>query len=179
MAEKKGPLHPDLYREAIRYPWRGPAHFMAPLAFSMASGHGQFFRPAEKPYFHLCRLCSPNARPTGCINSSAHMPTSWEGVPGDWDSRASPLKKTYGNIGETYDIVCKHMMSIFNTTSYVILRYRIPDIQYRMSKKCAYDIVYDMHLRCRMYTTYDIACISEPTISYTICFPCDLRYRIT
>jgi hypothetical protein len=29
-----------------------------------------------------------------------------------------------------------------------------------------------------MYTTYDIICISEPTISYTKCFPCDLRYRM-
>jgi hypothetical protein len=34
-------------------PIAGPAHFMNPLAFSMASSHGHFFRigTAEKPYF--------------------------------------------------------------------------------------------------------------------------------
>ncbi len=37
-------LHPDPYSEAIRYPLRGPAHFMGPLVFSTASCHGHFFR---------------------------------------------------------------------------------------------------------------------------------------
>ncbi len=64
-----------------------------------------------------------------------------------------------------YDIVCLPTISyIGHTISYV--------------KKCVYDIVYDMNLQCRAYTTYDIVCISEPTISYTICFPSDLRYRM-
>ncbi len=44
MAGKKDQLHPDPFSEAIRYPFRGPTHFMGPLAFSMASGHGHFFR---------------------------------------------------------------------------------------------------------------------------------------
>ncbi len=53
MAEKNDLLHPDLYSEAIRYPLRGPAHFIGPLAFSMASGYGHFFRveTAGKPSF--------------------------------------------------------------------------------------------------------------------------------
>jgi hypothetical protein len=50
MAEKKEPVAPS---EAIRYPLQGPAHFMGPLAFCMASCHGHFFRigTAEKPNF--------------------------------------------------------------------------------------------------------------------------------
>ncbi len=76
---------------------------------------------------------------------------------------------TYDIVGWTYDIVCKHTMSVFTTTWYVNLRYRMSDIRYR---------AYDMHLPCRMYTTYDIVCISEPTISYTIYFHCDLRCRM-
>jgi hypothetical protein len=57
-------------------------------------------------------------------------PQHGRGSPGDWDSRESPWKKTYDNIGQTYDIVCQHTMSMFNTISYVTLRYRIPDILY-------------------------------------------------
>ncbi len=54
MAEKKNDqLHPDPYSEAIRYPLLWPAHFIGSLSFSMASGHGHFFRVriAGKQYF--------------------------------------------------------------------------------------------------------------------------------
>jgi hypothetical protein len=46
-------LHPSPYSEALRYPLSGSAHFMGPQAFSMATGHGHFFRVglAAKPYF--------------------------------------------------------------------------------------------------------------------------------
>ncbi len=69
---------------------------------------------------------------------------------------------------------------MFITTSYVTLRYRIPDIRYRMSNNvpttsytiCTYDVV------CKPPTTSYVFKISEPTISYTICSHCDLRYRM-
>ena len=91
-------------------------------------------------------------------------PKHGRGSQGDWDSRASQWKKTYNIVGQTYDIVGQHTMSMFNTTSYVTLRYRIPDIRYRMSKLClrhriryAPTMSYVNHLRHRMYFwTYDI-----------------------
>ncbi len=53
MVGENGLFHPDSCSEALRYPLRESAHFMGPLAFSMANDHGHFFRigPTEKPYF--------------------------------------------------------------------------------------------------------------------------------
>ncbi len=82
--------------------------------------------------------------------TSAHMPTAWKGVPGWFGQQGAACKKTYDIVGQKYDIVCKHTMSVFTTTPYV--RHAIHTISY--VKKGAYDVVYDMHLRCRMYTTY-------------------------
>ena len=51
--------------------------------------------------------------------------------------------RAYDIVGQTYNIVCKHMVSMFKTTSYVSLQYRIPDMRYCMSKyvpSTAYDI---------------------------------------
>ena len=51
--------------------------------------------------------------------------------------------RAYDIVGQTYNIVCKHMVSMFKTTSYVSLQYRIPDMLYCMSKyvpSTAYDI---------------------------------------
>ncbi len=113
----------------------------------------------------ISQLCLPNARPTGCAHrskGSAHMPTAWEGVPGY--NKASPWKKTYDIVGQTY--VCQHTMSMFNTTSYVILRYCILDIRYRMSKTVPM-ISYTI-------CTYDVVC-TQPTTSYVFL---NLRYRI-
>jgi hypothetical protein len=45
-------------------------------------------------------------------------------------------------------------------------------------KKGTYDVVYDMNLRCHMYNTCDIVCISGPTIFPTVCIPCGILYRM-
>jgi hypothetical protein len=41
-----------------------------------------------------------------------------------------------------------------------------------------YDMVYDMHIRCRTLQTYDIACIYKHTISYTLWIHCVVQYRM-
>ncbi len=51
-------------------------------------------------------------------------------------------------------------------------------ILYVKNLKETHDSVYDMNLRCRMYNTYDIVCVSGLTISYTMYIPCDMRYRM-
>jgi hypothetical protein len=45
-------------------------------------------------------------------------------------------------------------------------------------KKVTYDVVYDKNLQCSVYNTYDIVCISGPTISCTVYIPCDIRYSM-
>jgi hypothetical protein len=180
MEEKKDQLHRDPFSEAIRYPLRGPAHFMGPLAFSMASDHGHCFRirTAEKPYsppllarceaYMMCKLFkrfSPYTHSMGggprVIGTAGHRPEK---------------RHTICRSDNNTSIVCKHTMSELNTTSYMTLQYRIPDIVYCMSKK----------VPTKSYTiyTYDVVCIPPTTsyvflnLQYRICLPCDLQYRM-
>ncbi len=99
------------------------------------------------------------------------------GTAGRHSEKRHTISKVRHTISYYVNIRCqcltRHRMS-----SYDIV-YQTYDI---VCQKCAFDIVYDMHLRCRircrMQTTFYIICISEPMKSHTICFPCDLRYRM-
>ncbi len=57
-------LHTDPFSEALRYPFRGYAHFMSPHAFSMASVHGPFSGP-DLQKTRISHIFSLDARPTG------------------------------------------------------------------------------------------------------------------
>jgi hypothetical protein len=98
--------------------------------------------------------------------------TSWEGVLGCLEQLGVALKKVLQQVGRAYDIVPEHTMSIIATISYV--RHTTSYLSHTISyvKKGTYD---DMNLGCRMYNTYDIVCISGPTILYTIYTSCGIR----
>ncbi len=155
------------------YMVRGPAYFIGPMAFSMESGHGHVFRvgTAGKPYFPaLLALCKAYRMRTQMMVTDQKVrpirPQHGRGSQSDWDSRASPRRKTYDIVGQTCDIVCQHTMSMFNTTGYISLQYCIPDIRYCMSK----NVPTISYITC----TYNIVC-TPPTTSYVFL---NLQYRI-
>ncbi len=127
------------------------------------------FSGSELQKNRISYRCTPDARPRGCAycsKGSAHMPTAWEGVPGWLGQQGVTVKKTYDIVGQTYDIVCQHTMSMFNTTSHITIRYRIPDIRYRISK--------NMPTISYTICTQDVVC-KPPTTSYV---SLNLRYRM-
>ncbi len=120
---------------------------------------------------HISHLCSPDARPTGCARFQKDRPICPQhgrGSQDDCNSRATHWKKTYDIVGGACNIVCKHTMSVFTTTSsrYVTRRYRMSDIRYRMSRK--------VHTMSYTICSYVVVC-TPPTISYVFL---NLRYLV-
>ncbi len=153
MAKRKRPVAP----RAIQWGYQIPIEGACALHGSSGLQHGElpwpFFQDlnCRKTVFPTFACPARGLEDEHTVQKVRPIcPQHGRGSKGDWDSRASQWTKTNDIVGQTYDIVCQHTMSMIHTPSYVTLRYRIPHIRYRMSK----------NVPMISYTiwTYDVVC---------------------